>query len=83
MGQEFARLGLPDPRMVGPKYAYQLGALFKAWDDEDPAPSRVWPINITILRALATRMARHPARHQAKAIRDLCILAFYFLCRPG
>ena len=39
MGQEFARLDIPDPRMDGAQYVYQLGALFKAWDDEDPAPS--------------------------------------------
>jgi hypothetical protein len=84
VGQEFARLGLPDPRMDGPKYAYRLGSLFKAWDDEDPAPSRVWPVNVTILRALlAAWMARHPAQCRAEALLDLCVIAFYFLCRPG
>ena len=39
VGQEFAQLDLPDPRMDGARYVYQLGALFKAWDNEDPAPS--------------------------------------------
>ena len=39
IGQEFARLGKPDPRMDGTRYQYRLSTLFKAWDDEDPAPS--------------------------------------------
>ena len=60
MGQEFARLDLPDPRMDSARYIYQLGALFKAWDDEDPAPSQVWPVNLTILRALGQRLQDHP-----------------------
>ena len=28
VGQEFARLDLPDPRLHGARYVYQLGALF-------------------------------------------------------
>ena len=39
VGQEFARLDLPNPRMDGARYVYQLGALFQAWDNKDPAPS--------------------------------------------
>ena len=49
VGQEFTQLDLPNPRMDGTRYIYRLGALFKAWDNEDPAPSRVWPVNLTIL----------------------------------
>ena len=51
VGQEFTRLGLPDPRLDGPHYVFRLKSLFKAWADEDPAPTRVWPVNVTILRA--------------------------------
>ena len=83
VGQEFARLGKADPRMDGTRYHYRLGTLFKAWDDEDPAPSRVWPINITILRSLARRLEHHPRPCRAHAILDLCIIGFFFLCRPG
>ena len=83
VGQEFARLGLPDPRLAGPRYAFRLRTLFKAWADDDPAPSRVWPVNITILRALATTLSLHPNRSRANAIADLATLGFYFLCRPG
>ena len=54
MGQEFSRLGLPDPRLDGPRYVFWLKTLFKAWTNEDPTPSQVWPVNITILRALVT-----------------------------
>ena len=49
MGQAFTLLGLPDPRLEGTHYVFCLKTLFKAWADEDPAPSHVWPINITIL----------------------------------
>ena len=49
VGQEFTQLGLPDPRLDGTHYVFWLKTLFKAWEDEDPAPSHVWPVNITIL----------------------------------
>ena len=49
VGQAFTRLGLPDPRLEGTHYVFCLKTLFKAWADEDPTPSRVWPVNITIL----------------------------------
>jgi hypothetical protein len=83
VGQEFARLGLPDPRLDGPRYAFRLRSLFKAWADDDPAPTRVWPVNITILRALAPTLSLQPDQRRAHAIADLAILGFYFLCRPG
>ena len=41
VGQEFARLGIPDPRLDGTSYIFCLKTLFKAWADSDPAPSRV------------------------------------------
>ena len=50
VGQEFSRLGIPDPRLDGTSYVFRLKTLFKAWADSDPAPSRVWPVNVTILR---------------------------------
>jgi hypothetical protein len=43
----------------------------------------VWPVNITILRALAPTLSLHPDQSRAHAIADLAILGFYFLCRPG
>jgi len=83
VGQEFARLGLQDPRLDGTKYTFRLRTLFKAWSDDDPAASRVWPVNITILRALSTTLQHHPNRPRAEAIIDLATIGFYFLCRPG
>ena len=58
VGQEFSRLGLLDPRLDSIHYTFQLKTLFKAWADEDPTPSQVWPVNITILRALITCLAQ-------------------------
>jgi hypothetical protein len=83
VGQEFARLGLQDPRLDGPKYSFRLRTLLKAWADDDPAPSRVWPVNITILRALSAILQTHPNRPRSEAIADLATIGFYFLCRPG
>lgn len=83
VGQEFARLGLQDPRLDGTRYVFRLRTLFKAWTDDDPAPTRVWPVNITILRALTAILQTHPNRPQSDAITDLATIGFYFLCRPG
>jgi hypothetical protein len=83
VGQEFSRLGIPDPRLDGTSYVFCLKTLFKAWADSDPAPSRVWPINITILRALAMCLSLKDNQPRAQAILDLCVIAFYFLCQPG
>ena len=83
VGQEFARLGLQDPRLDGPRYVFRLRTLYKAWADDDPAPTRVWPVNITILRALAALLRTHPNRSRSEAITDLATIGFYFLCRPG
>ena len=83
VGQEFSRLGIPDPRLDGTSYVFRLKTLFKAWADSDPAPSRVWPVNITILRSLATCLSLDDNQPRAQAILDLCVIAFYFLCQPG
>ena len=65
MGQEFSRLGLPDPDLDGIHYTFQLKILFKAWASEDPIPSWVWPVNITILRALITCLTHDHDQAQA------------------
>jgi hypothetical protein len=80
MGQEFSRLGIPDPGLDGTSYVFRLKTLFKAWADNDQAPSRVWPINVTILRALVTCLSLEDNQPRAQAILDLCVIAFYFLC---
>jgi hypothetical protein len=83
VGQEFSRLGHPDPRLDGVHYVFRLKTLFKAWADEDPTPSRVWPVNITILRALVAGLSQDRDQARAQAILDLSTFAFFFLCRPG
>ena len=80
MGQEFSQLGLLDPRLDGPQYVFWLKTLFKAWTDEDPTPSRVWPVNITILWVLVTCLSTDPNQARAQAILDLSTLTFFFLC---
>ena len=80
VGQEFSRLGLPDPRLDGTHYVFRLKTLFKAWTDEDPTPSRVWPVNITILWALVACLSTNRDQARAQAILDLSTFAFFFLC---
>ena len=82
VGQEFSRLGIPDPQLDGTSYIFRLKTLFKAWADSDLAPSRVWPVNITILRSLAMCLSLSDNQPRARAILDLCVIAFYFLCQP-
>jgi hypothetical protein len=67
----------------GTRYVFRLRTLYKAWADDDPAPTRVWPVTITILRALAAIHQTHPHQPRSEAITDLATIGFYFLCRPG
>jgi hypothetical protein len=80
VGQEFSQLGIPDPRLDGTSYTFRLKTLFKAWADSNPAPSRVWPVNVTILCSLAACLSLDDNQPRAQAILDLCVIAFYFLC---
>jgi hypothetical protein len=73
-------LGIPDPRLDGTSYVFRLKTLFKAWADSDLAPSRVWPVNVTILRALVMFLSLKDNQPRAQTILDLCVIAFYFLC---
>lgn len=64
---------------------WQLRALLKAWKSVDPPAERAAPCNITIVRhAIAHGAILWPHNQERfEIIRDLTILAFFFLLRPG
>jgi hypothetical protein len=58
--------------------------LLRAFARTDPAPNRVWPINSTILETLVD-MPR-PTKfslYQWEALKDMAVLGFFYLLRPG
>ena len=82
IGQAFTHLGKPDPRLVGPKqYHHRLHQLLKGLKKDDPPPERVLPVSLCILKALCGMTTS--GFQFDEAIRDLCTIGFFYLCRPG
>lgn len=82
VGQIFASVGARDPRMD------DLGAIdlrirrqLRSYDREDPPPSRVRPVPLQLL--LYVFEIYHNGTPKQQAVADLCIIAFFFLLRPG
>ena len=74
---------LPDCIEVG---SYELGIreLLRAFAREDPPSNRAWPVSTAILEhllSLPTPKRWEPAKW--KAAQELCVIAFFFLLRPG
>jgi hypothetical protein len=84
VGARVSMLGeVPNPVYTsdGKTLQPRLRDLYKYLRREDKPATRVWPANLHVLRALAASTVPGDAR--SEAIRDLAIIAFYFLCRPG
>jgi len=81
----FTLLGLPDPRFIpgSDRLLPLIAGLYAYFRKEDPSPDRVWPVNVTILRAMEELVPTYLSESYIQAVLDLSILAFYFLCRPG
>ena len=78
-------MGAEDTRLNGAlKQEFRLTRMIAAWKKQDPAPTRVKPIPISVIRRIA-----HIARHLPKdaellrAVADMIIIAFFYLLRPG
>ena len=83
MGQAFARLGAPDPRLTSLGLLdYRLASLFRAWSTADPAPLRVPPLPLSVLRAVVD-IAAADGGPAVLAAAECATFAFYFLLRPG
>ena len=85
VAQTFLQVGAHDPRLNSAhSIDFRLQRTLKAWKTTDPAPLRVKPIPITVIRRIAV-LAQTSASHDAtyRAAADMIIMAFFFLLRPG
>lgn len=78
-----ASLGAKDHRLIGPKQIdFRLSRQIAGYKTTDPAPNRVKPVPMGLLRDLHTA-ARTNNDVFALAVADMAIIALYYLCRPG
>lgn len=83
IGQTMASLGAKDHRLIGPKQIdFRLSRQIAGYKTTDPAPNRVKPVPMGLLRDLHTA-ARTNNDVFALAVADMAIIALYYLCRPG
>ena len=76
-------MGAPDPRLDPSGHVdFRLTRMLKAYSKDDPAPNRVKPVPIPVLRRIMTiAVASDDALNLAMA--DMICIAFFFLLRPG
>ncbi|MHA7856371.1 site-specific integrase [Marinobacter shengliensis] len=79
-GQAMALMGYTDHHILPlGKYSLRLERLLRSFDREDPAPNRVQPASIDLLN----QVFNHAQSAFDTAVAQLCVIGFYFLCRPG
>jgi hypothetical protein len=78
-------MGSPDPRLDSHgSIDLRLKHQMRHYSKNDPPPRRVKPIPIQVLRHLVQLVSSDPGSTQSmQCIRDLIIIAYYFLMRPG
>ena len=83
VGQGFARVGAPDPRLNDAGHLdFRLTRQLRGYSRADPPPTRVKPIPISvIIHALTVAAASDTA--DSWAVADMACTAFFFLLRPG
>jgi hypothetical protein len=81
IGQKMALLGRSDPRILpSGRQEFRLTRLLKGFTKADPPPERVQPVSMAVLRQLCLDTG---ATNFDRTTRDLAIMGFYWLCRPG
>lgn len=85
VAQAFLNVGAEDPRLNSAhQIDFRLQRMIKSWKSSDPAPLRVKPIPIQVIRRVATLSQLSSANDSLyQATTDMIILAFFFLLRPG
>ena len=81
IGQKMALLGRPDPRILpSGRTEFRLARLLRGFLKDDPPPERLQPVSLAVLQQLCLETG-----HSAfdRTTRDLAIMGFYWLCRPG
>ena len=73
-------MGAPDPRLIGPRNLdLRLSHQLRSYAKADPPPSRVQPAPLQLIQQLQT----HAVTAWTKAVCDMSLIGFFFLCRPG
>jgi hypothetical protein len=85
VAQTFLHVGANDPRLNSANTIdFRLQRTLKAWKQSDPAPLRVKPIPITVIRHVAVlSQTTHTNVPIFCATVDMIIIAFFYLLRPG
>lgn len=81
VGQTMASLGSKDHRNMpgGNKLVYRLSQQLKGYARDDDPTTRVKPVPLSLVR----RVWETATTNQEKAVGDMCLIGFFFLCRPG
>jgi hypothetical protein len=83
VGQTFASLGFPDPRLQpSGKLDLRIHRQLQAYSKQDPPPHRVKPVSLQILLEVITYNLRFNDPHH-HTIAQMKTLGFFFLLRPG
>jgi hypothetical protein len=85
VAQTFLHVGAKDPRLnTAHTIDFRLQRTLKAWKTTDPAPLRVKPIPIAVIKRIAVlSQTSHSTLPIFCATADMIVLAFFFLLRPG
>ncbi len=83
MGQTYAGMGSPDPRLNSHGVIdFRLAALYRSWARVDPPPSRVKPLPMTLLSHVVS-LARLENSMISAAEANTLTIGYFFLLRPG
>ena len=82
VGQAYAGMGTPDPRLTSGALDFRLRSLYTSWARTDPPPSRVKPLPPQLLIQTVT-LAHREATPTVLAAAEILTIGFFFLLRPG
>lgn len=85
IGQTYKGVGAPDIRLDSHgNVDFRLGRQLRSYTKEDPAPHRVKPVPIQVVRMIVSQAYGAPqAEDGFRAIADMTCIGFFFLCRSG
>ena len=80
VGQTMASVGSKDHRNTpAGKLVYRLAQQLRGYKQEDNPATRVKPVPLALVR----RTWETATTNRTRAIGDMCLIGFFFLCRPG
>jgi hypothetical protein len=77
-------MGAKDPRLnLSFQIDFRIQWMLCAWKHTNPAPMRVKPIPITVIRRIAVSATADVVDNTFRAAADMIVIAFFFLLCPG